>query len=276
MLPSTAAASENVSRSTTGNLEANVGRLSDALRAASLPLSSFPALGALRAADPTALLPLLHWALLDMSPHVAHLTRERLSYSLFAADDLRFARGALELARGPPLRVEARLAPAQLLAPAGCFAERKLIFVADVVRACAALHADGERAAAPRRRGPVPPYVGHFALSPASASTRDAVLMQQNRASAERGKSMEASNVWPPRLVNLPRGKGGASSDRIYSCGGREEVSGRLTGVIEENEDKEAVERFLSSAVMLGQGAGAAMTTAWRTRRGQVGADCFI
>ena len=275
MLPSTAAI-ENVSRSTTGNLDANVGRLSDALRAASLPLSSFPAPRALRAADPAALLPLLHWALLDMSPHVARLARERLSYSLFAADDLRFARGVLELARGPPLRVEARLAPAQLLAPAGCFAERKLIFVADVMRACAALHADGERAAAPRRRGPVPPYAGHFALSPASASTRDAVRVLQNSAIAERGTSMGASNVWPPRLANLPRGRRGASSDRIYSCGSGEEDGWRSTGVIEENEDKEAAERFLSSAVMLGQGAGAAMAAARRTRRGQVGADCFI
>jgi hypothetical protein len=265
----------NISRSSTGDLDANVGRLSDALRAASLPLSSLPAPRALRAADPAALLPLLHWALLDMSPHVARLARERLSFSLFAADDLRFARGALELARGPPLRVEARLAAAQLLAPAGCFAERKLNFVADVVRACAALHADGERAAAPRRRGPVPPYAGHFALSPASASTRDAVRVQQISARAERAVVAGASDVWPPRLVNLPRGRRGASSDCIYSCGGGEEGVGRLTEV-DEKEVLEAAERFLSSAVMLGLGACAAMTTARRTRRAQVGTDRFI
>ena len=260
----------NISRSSTGDLDANVGRLSDALRAASLPLSSLPAPRALRAADPAALLPLLHWALLDMSPHVARLARERLSFSLFAADDLRFARGALELARGPPLRVEAHLAAAQLLAPAGSFAERKLIFVAG-----AALPAAGARAAAPRRRGPVPPYAGHFALSPASASTRDAVRVQQISARAERAVVAGASDVWPPRLVNLPRGRRGASSDCIYSCGGGEEGVGRLTEV-DEKEVLEAAERFLSSAVMLGLGACAAMTTARRTRRAQVGTDRFI
>jgi len=209
----------------TGALEANVGRLRDAMRAARCPHRLSPA--QLRAADARALLPVLHFALLELSPHVA-----ARAGALHGLDDARFAEAALRVA-ARELGLRPRMGALHLLSPG--FAERRLIFAADLLRAALAAHEEGERAAALRRRGPVPPYAHHFSLAPAGASTHDGVRAQTGAAAAaaaagERGAGAGENDLAPPRLRAYPAAAAGgrralagggprASSERVYAMG---------------------------------------------------------
>lgn len=159
------------------------------------------------------------------------------------------------------------------------FAERKLIFVVDVIRACVNIREEGERVAASKRRGPVPPYAGHVNLNPTSASTWDHVRAQ-SRAEAPAGPN----DLLPPRAQSVPKPGAGGNSDTIYSTGGVYSGSAQFEDIEAfENGSGSAVRdvdgfrsaiaagsgpgpagpaaavQFLSDAVALGQGAGASL-----------------
>jgi centrosomal protein CEP44 len=82
--------------STTGDVLMTVQRLVDALHA----LSYHRTVSARRltSGDPTELLPILHFALLDFSPHVAAFVSAR-GFVLYAKDDAAFTDAVFRLAQ---------------------------------------------------------------------------------------------------------------------------------------------------------------------------------
>jgi len=85
------------------------------------------------------------------------------------------------------------------------------------MRACLEKHGEAARAAAAASVGPVPPYVSHFSLHPASASTRWNV---RGTSRLEHASGKNSSALLPPRAHSLPADHGQApSSDHIYSQG---------------------------------------------------------
>lgn len=90
----------------------NVQRLVDQLRTVSYHRAV--SARALRQGEATELLPILHFALLDFSPHVASFTASHCG-SLFAKDDASFTDAVFRLA-SHHLGVSAGLQPRQFLA----------------------------------------------------------------------------------------------------------------------------------------------------------------
>jgi len=81
--------------SATGDLAGNVRRLIDHLKSISYHRSVSARL--LRAGDPTALLPILHYSLLDYSPYVASFISSH-GYDLYGRDDASFTTAVFRLA----------------------------------------------------------------------------------------------------------------------------------------------------------------------------------
>ena len=79
----------------TGDLRGNVQRVIDHLKLVSyhLPVSS----RSLKAGEPTSLLPILHYCLLDFSPHVASFVSSH-GYDLYGRDDATFTTAVFRLA----------------------------------------------------------------------------------------------------------------------------------------------------------------------------------
>ncbi|KAK3240527.1 hypothetical protein CYMTET_49635 [Cymbomonas tetramitiformis] len=119
----------------TGDLEGNVSRLRRELDRIRYPheLNAFGA----REGDPTALLPLLHYVLLGFSKHVARFLADS-GYELLAKADLRFVECVNKLLR-MEFNYRPTLTPQQFLAPQS-FAERKILFLHDVIEICKRKH----------------------------------------------------------------------------------------------------------------------------------------
>ena len=199
----------------------------------------------LRLGDPTLLLPILHFALLTYSPHVAAHVAAR-GFMLYAKDDASFTDAVFRLAaqhlgvhsglqarqflsRGfvgaccankkkfslPPEPSRALTkTPHRNLPSLRARAERKLQFTVGIIRACQSLHEDACRAAAAAGAPPVAPYTAHYSLAPASASTR-----WHTRATARVERTAPQNALLPARADSLPGAGVRASSDRIYSVG---------------------------------------------------------
>ena len=258
----------------TGNLNANVGRLAEVLRTSRFPFTISRKL--LREADPRTILPILHFSLLDLSPHVASFVRER-GFQIFALNDAKFTEAAFRLAT-MHLGVKPHMTVTQFLSDG--YTERRLIFAADLVKACMALHEEAERKESLTRRGPIPPYAGHLMLVPTAASTHDHVRTQSS-STVSRGTAMDADDVFPRRAFAYPSvmdstgrrrrsGHVNTPTDHIYSMGvtstsGNEGAFAARLSAFEADTEAVAA-RFLSEAILLGQGAGSALTNARRRR----------
>ena len=106
--------------------------------------------------------------------------------------------------------------PPPLPSPTPC-AERKLNFLVGVIQACQRVHAEAARAAAAAQRPPVAPYVSHYSLAPASASTRWKVRGQEREERAPSDANLAA--LLPARAFSVPTPAERPSSDRVYSRG---------------------------------------------------------
>ena len=125
------------------SLHGALPRLIDALRRAKYsgpPLDT----NALTAGDPAAMLPLLHWALLDSSRSLAVFLAEAGCGFSPALSDARFVELAHKALR-THFDYKPQLTVQQLLA--GGFAERKMLFILDVLNLCRAKHAELSKAA---------------------------------------------------------------------------------------------------------------------------------
>ena len=259
----------------TGNLDANVGRLTVVLRSSRFPYVISKKL--LREADPRTILPILHFSLLDLSPHVASFVRER-GFQIFALNDAKFTEAAFRLAT-MHLGIKPHMTVTQFLSEG--YTERRLIFAADLLKACMDLHEEAERRESFKRRGPVPPYAGHLMLVPTAASTRDHIRAQSS-STVSRGTAMDADDVFPQRAFSYPSVKhqtrGHQTSarhvenptDHIYSIGvsTKSRNDGEFTARLNafESDTESIAARFLSEAILLGQGVGSAMAAAKRRK----------
>ncbi|PNH09698.1 Centrosomal protein [Tetrabaena socialis] len=118
----------------TGDIQGNVQRLLRELRAIKYPLDVDEV--GLRLGDPVALLPLLSFALLKFSRHVARFI-VRSGFELAGKTDQRFVEAAFRLFRDV-LNVRTVLTPAQFFEQG--FAERKVLLLCDVITVCKKVH----------------------------------------------------------------------------------------------------------------------------------------
>ena len=119
----------------TGDLHGNIEKLRDHLRR--VHYDSALQVDALAAGEPAGFLPLLHFVLLRHSHAVARWLAER-GYELSAKTDLRFVETVYRLAR-VELGYRHALTSKQFLSPG--FAERKVLFVIDLLRLVQEKHA---------------------------------------------------------------------------------------------------------------------------------------
>ncbi|KAG2501080.1 hypothetical protein HYH03_000898 [Edaphochlamys debaryana] len=123
----------------TGDLAGNVQRLLRELKAIKYP-GDVDEVG-LRLGDPVALLPLLSFALLKFSRHVARFI-VRSGFELAGKTDQRFVESSFRLFRDV-LNVRTVVTPAQFFEQG--FAERKVILLCDVIAVCKKVHNDEVR-----------------------------------------------------------------------------------------------------------------------------------
>ena len=251
----------------TGNLTGNVSRLIDCLRSARFPINV--STKELREANPRTILPILHFSLLDLSPHVASFVREK-GFNMFALNDAKFTEAVFRLA-SMHMGLKPHMTVTQFLSDG--YTERRLIFAADLVKACLALHEEEERKIAFKKRGPIPPYAGHLMLIPTSASTRDHIRVQSS-ATVHRGATMDIDEVFPKRAFSYPSVTKNSAhvktpTDHIFSIGtvnskGDSAFAARLTSF--EANTEAIASKFLNEAILLGQGVGTAITASRRRR----------
>eukprot|EP00249_Psilotum_nudum_P012502 c23823_g1_i2 orf=366-1736(-) len=118
----------------TGDVQGNLDRLRVQLRTIAYPHPLD--LQWLKEGNPAAILPLLHYALLGYSRHVCRYLSEN-GYELFAKSDLRFVECTLKYLR-EEFGYRCPLTVAQIFSRG--FAERKFIFVHDVIQFCKRKH----------------------------------------------------------------------------------------------------------------------------------------
>ena len=116
---------------TTGDIKNNLQKLVSELKGISYDIATVD-FDALIHGIPSAFLPMIHYTFLDYSPHLASYLA-KINYDLYARTDLRFVETVFkilmkEFAYKPNLKKEQFLALG--------FAERKIIFVTDIVRFC--------------------------------------------------------------------------------------------------------------------------------------------
>ena len=134
----------------TGDFVGNLERLKDELKRARF--DGDLGLDLLAAGDPVGVLPLLHFALLRFSKNVARWLVER-GYDLYGKTDLRFIETVYRLARHE-FGYRHALTCKQFLSVG--FAERKLLFVVDLLQLCRAKHLElGRELSATRKVPPV-------------------------------------------------------------------------------------------------------------------------
>lgn len=115
----------------TGDLYNNFEKLKSELRLVNLPATDIDLAG-LKAGNPVAYLPLIHYILLDDSIHVARFLSER-GYQMYHITDRQFLEATFRMIRKefsylPALSVDQFLSKG--------YAERKLIFLYDVIKLC--------------------------------------------------------------------------------------------------------------------------------------------
>ncbi|XP_065062636.1 uncharacterized protein LOC135689371 [Rhopilema esculentum] len=116
---------------TTGDIKNNLQKLVSELKGISYDIATID-FDALVHGIPSAFLPMIHYTFLDYSPHLASYLAKR-NYDLYVRTDLRFVETVFkilmkEFSYKPNLKKEQFLALG--------FAERKIIFVTDMVRFC--------------------------------------------------------------------------------------------------------------------------------------------
>jgi len=124
----------------TGDLRNNVEKLRQELRGTCVDESAVEWAGVAEG-NPVALLPILHKVLLDDSHLVARYLANR-GYQLFPTNDRKFLEGVFRIARSE-FSYKMHLTLDQFLSQG--FAERKIIFVCDVIKLCKRLATDLER-----------------------------------------------------------------------------------------------------------------------------------
>ncbi|KAJ7524077.1 hypothetical protein O6H91_18G076600 [Diphasiastrum complanatum] len=118
----------------TGDLRGNIDRVRSQLRSIGYP---YPLdVQGLREGIPATILPLLHYALLGYSRHVARFLSSS-GYELYAKSDLRFMECLLKFLRSE-FGYRCPLTLAQIFSRG--FSERKLLFLHDVIQACKRKH----------------------------------------------------------------------------------------------------------------------------------------
>ncbi|KAJ3161396.1 Centrosomal protein of 44 kDa [Geranomyces michiganensis] len=202
----------------TGDLQNNLHKLASLLRRIKYPLPPDPY--SLSKGDPAALLPILHHILLDRSPQLARHFAAR-GHTLSGKTDARFVDGVYRL-----LRDEFAFRPtvnkAQFLATG--FAERKCIFVHEIVRLCDELERDLKRrlghgenatsrpqsaAAAAAKAVGLPN--GQNAVRPTATTTAKVPTQQRKRMLVRTGPAplaaatAAAAAIPPPRDSSPPR-----------------------------------------------------------------------
>eukprot|EP00959_Pyramimonas_sp_CCMP1952_P422416 8848745-Pyramimonas_sp.AAC.1 len=118
----------------TGDVHGNLDRLRTELRYIRYPLE-LDVTGA-REGNPAVLLPVLHYVILGFSKHVARFIADK-GYELMAKADLRFVEGISKMLLNE-FNYRAKLSPHQFLSQA--YAERKLLFLHDVIQICKRKH----------------------------------------------------------------------------------------------------------------------------------------
>ncbi|CAE8634868.1 unnamed protein product [Polarella glacialis] len=137
-----------------GDVDANVERLRAQLRQMRFPAQELDLQG-LRAGRPAALLPVMHFAMLDFSAPFAHFLRG-CGQELRSKSDLRFLESVYKVLR-EYLNYSPVLTVSQFFAPG--FAERKVLLCLDVLQAVLAKHEDllAQRAKAGSSKGSIRP-----------------------------------------------------------------------------------------------------------------------
>ncbi|KAI8589558.1 Centrosomal spindle body, CEP44-domain-containing protein [Geranomyces variabilis] len=197
----------------TGDLQNNLHKLASLLRRIKYPLPPDPY--SLSKGDPVALLPILHHILLDRSPLLARHFAAR-GHMLSGKTDARFVDGVYRL-----LRDEFAFRPAvnkaQFLATG--FAERKCIFVHEVVRLCDELERDlrrfgnGEngggkpkpKAVAAAATASVVPGLHQQPINHRSTPTTATISTQKQRSHLRATAPLAAAAAAPPLLDSSPK-----------------------------------------------------------------------
>lgn len=181
--------------SATGDFAGNLERLKDELKRARF--DGELGLDLLAAGDPVGVLPLLHFALLRFSKNVARWLVER-GYDLYGKTDLRFIETVYRLVRHE-FGYRHALTCKQFLSVG--FAERKLLFVVDLLQLCRAKHLELGRELSATRK--VPPVTQKADRATLPGASRAAV---GNCASMTIGPQQHAPPQQPMVQRHLPPG----------------------------------------------------------------------
>ncbi|GBG34605.1 Centrosomal protein of 44 kDa [Hondaea fermentalgiana] len=237
----------------TGDLRNNLEKLRSELRGTCVKDEDVD-LEAVARGEPTGFLPLLHKVLLDDSLHLARYLSER-GYQLYPIQDRPFLEGVFRVVRNefsyrPSLTLEQFLSSG--------FAERKIIFVCDVVKLCRRKADELVRLQKAAGNSRTPPSASSETSSPAAASINANV----NGTAKSSSSSATANGV----------DRGGLRNDRLDEADHRPLVKA-IRSRDDDDEGEVEIEEDADFASSLGSATSGGSWRSKRTLTLQTGGD---